>query len=230
MIYSILALLVSYLYPFGSDTTSDVVLGITFLANILISVIMLPINIRLAGQLVMQVFKYRYICNHEATMDEDNIVMTGYYNHFRAVMCIIIAMVGYNVFNVISAVLFLIFFFKNAWGEVWWYWWIAQGLCAAFQECIILYAVVMLYQVACYVQGKKFNFLTISVFMVIRFIYTSIVVGILENVVLVYQYAETYAMTPILEWSLSSLLILESSLRFLMIFSFVRVTQRSVSK
>ena len=68
MIYSILALLVSYLYPFGSDTTSDVVLGITFLANILISVIMLPINIRLAGQLVMQVFKYRYICNHEATI------------------------------------------------------------------------------------------------------------------------------------------------------------------
>ena len=229
MIYSILALIVSYLYPFGSDTTSDAVLGITFLANILISVIMLPINIRLAGQLVMQVFKYRYICNHEATMDEDNIVMTGYYNHFRAVMCIIIAMVGYNVFNVISAVLFLVNFFKNAWGEVWWYWWIAQGLCAAFQECIILYAVAMLYQVACYVQGKKFNFLTISVFMVIRFIYTSILVGILQNVVAVYQ-DETYRITQILEFSISSILILESSLRFLMIFSFVRVTQRSVSK
>ena len=229
MIYSILAQLVSCLYPFGSDTTSDVVLGITFLANILISVIMLPINIRLAGQLVMQVFKYRYICNHEATMDEDSIVMTGYYNHFRAVMCIIIAMVGYNVFNVISAVLFLIYFFKNAWGEVWWYWWIAQGLCAAFQECIILYAVAMLYQVACYVQGKKFNFLTISVFMVIRFIYTSILVGILQNVVLVYR-DETYTISQILEISISSLLILESSLRFLMIFSFVRVTQRSVSK
>ena len=162
-------------------------------------------------------------------MDEDNIVMTGYYNHFRAVMCIIIAMVGYNVFNVISAVLFLINFFKNAWGEVWWYWWIAQGLYAAFQECIILYAVTMLYQVACYVQGKKFNFLTISVFMVIRFIYTSILVGILQNAVLVYKY-ETYIITQTLEWSISSLLILESSLRFLMIFSFVRVTQRSVSK
>ena len=229
MIYSTLALIVSYLYPFGSDTTSDVVIGTIFLANILISVIMLPINIRLAGQLVMQVFKYRYICNYEATMDEDNIVMTGYYNHFRAVMCIIIAMVGYNVFNVISAVLFLIDFFKNAWGEVWWYWWIAQGLCAAFQECIILYAVAMLYQVACYVQGKKFNFLTISVFMGIRFIYTSILVGILENAVSVYWY-ETYIIITILEICIPCLLILESSLRFLMIFSFVRVTQRSVSK
>ena len=231
MIYNLLTLVLPVIYPFGNDTTSKVVLGIIFLINILISIIMLPINIRLAGQLVMQVFKYRYICNHVATMDEDNKVMTGYYNHFRAVMCIIIAMVGYNVFNVISAVLFLIYFFKNAWGEVWWYWWIAQGLCAAFQECIILYAVAMLYQIACYVQGKKFNFLTISVFIVIRFIYTSILVGLIENLVIEKRfniYSHVY-------WTyyglfISSLLILESSLRFTMIFSFVRVTQRSVTK
>ena len=60
----------------------------------------------------------------------------------------------------------------------------SSGLCAAFQECIILYAVAMLYQIACYVQGKKFNFLTISVFIVVRFIYTCILVGLLENVFL----------------------------------------------
>ena len=230
MIYSLLTVVVSTLYPYGSDTNSKVGLGITFLLNILISIIMLPINIRLVGQLVMQVFKYRYICNHVATMDEDNKVMTGYYNHFRAVMCIIIAMVGYNVFNVISAVLFLINFFKNAWGEVWWYWWIAQGLCAAFQECIILYAVTMLYQIACYVQGKKFNFLTISVLIVIRFIYTSILVGLLENLEIEEGMISNYDSLWLLGLSISSLIILESSLRFSMIFSFVRVTQISVSK
>ena len=181
----------------------------------------------------MQVFKYRYICNHEATMDEDNKVMTGYYNHFRSVMCIILAMVGFNVFNVICAVLFLINFYKNAWGEVWRYWWIAQGVCAAFQECIILYAVSMLYQVACYVQGKKFNFLTISVFMLIRFIYTSIVVGIVENLLLdtaLIHSSYFSIITLYSEMSIVFLLILESSLRFPMIFSFVRVTQKSVSK
>ena len=234
MIYSLLTLIVSTLYPFGNDTTTEVVLGITFLINIIISIIMLPVNIRLAGQLVMQVFKYRYICNHEATMDEDNKVMTGYYNHFRTVMCIILAMVGFNVFNVISAVLFLINLFKNAWGEVWWYWWIARGVCAAFQECIILFAVSMLYQVACYVQGKKFNFLTISVFMVIRFIYTSIVVGLIENVILggtlISHLESKLGFTLTLLLFISFVLILESSLRFSMIFSFVRVTQRSVSK
>ena len=227
MIYSLLTLILAYLYPFESDA-SKVVLGIIFLINILISIIMLPINIRLAGQLVMQVFKYRYICNHVATMDEDNKVMTGYYNHFRAVMCIIIAMVGYNVFNVISAVLFIINFLKNAWGEVWWYWWIAQGLCAAFQECIILYAVTMLYQIACYVQGKKFNFLTISVFMVIRFIYTSIIVGLIENLVM--EEGLISNLLVLLGSAIPFLLILELSLRFSMIFSFVRVTQKSVSK
>ena len=179
----------------------------------------------------MQVFKYRYICNHVATMDEDNKVMTGYYKHFRAVMCIIIAMVGYNIFNVISAVFFLIYFFKNGWGEVWWYWWIAQGLCAAFQECIVLYAVAMLYQIACYVQGKKFNFLTISVFIVIRFIYTSILEGLLEKLVTEDGLKSFWFMFwSFFEISISFLLILESSLRFPMIFSFVRVTQRSVTK
>ena len=231
MIYSLLTFVLTIIYSFGNDTTPKVVLGIIFLINILISILMLPINIRLEGQLVMQVFKYRYICNRVATVDEDNKVMTGYYNHFRAVMCIIIAMVGYNVFNVISAVLFLIYFFKNAWVEVWWYWWIAQGLCAAFQECIILYAVAMLYQIACYVQGKKFNFLTISVFIVIRFIYTSILVGLSVNLVTEDGLKSfSYIVWKAFGLAISSLLILETTLRFPMIFSFVRVTQRSVSK
>ena len=234
MIYSILSLFAYSYYPFGSDNSAKVVFGITFFLTILISIIMLPINIRLAGQLVMQVFKYRYICNHVATMDEDNKVMTGYYNHFRAVMCIILAMVGFNVFNVISAVLFLVNFFKNAWGGVYWYWWIAQGLCAAFQECIILYAITMLYQVACYVQDKKFHFLTISVFIVIRFIYTSTVVGIFENLMLhgtlIFHSDSIKAITIVFWLFIPSLLILESSLRFPMVFSFIRVTQRSVSK
>ena len=72
MIYSILSILFSFIYPFGSDIALEVTLGITLLLNIGISLIMLPINIRLAGQLVMQVFKYRYICNHVATLDREH--------------------------------------------------------------------------------------------------------------------------------------------------------------
>ena len=236
MIYSILILLISSIYPFGSDTASEVTFGATFLLNIGISLIMLPINIRLAGQLVMQVFKYRYICNHVATLDEDNKVMTGYYNHFRSVMCIIICMVGFNVFNIISEVLFLIKFFKWEWREVWWYWWVAEGLCAAFEESVILYAVVMLYQIACYFQGQRFRFLMITIVIVLRFLYTSILTGFVLNYLLVAPkialswnnpvFSVLYILLP----PVSGIIILEFSLRFPMLFSFIRSTQRVVSK
>ena len=235
MIYDILSFLITYIYPFGSDTIAEVTFGVTFLLNIGISLIMLPINIRLAGQLVMQVFKYRYICNHVATLDEDNKVMRGYYNHFRAVMCIIISMVGFNVFNVISEVLFLIKFFKWEWNEVWWYWWVAEGLCCAFEESVILYTVVMLYQIACYFQGQKFRFFMITVIIVLRFLYTSIQTGFVINFLLsairnqiILIYPSQY--TSLILGLFSGIIILEFLLRFPMLFSFVRSTQRVVSK
>ena len=236
MIYSIFSLLITSIYPFGSDTTPKVAFGLTFLLNIGISLIMLPINIRLAGQLVMQVFKYRYICNHVATLDEDNKVMTGYYNHFRSVMCIIICMVGFNVFNIISEALFLIKFYKWEWGGAWWYWLISEGLCSAFEESIILFAVVMLYQIACYFQRQKFRFLTITIVIVLRFLYTSIQTGFVLNFLLVATetgFSEVhlpYTLTPIILILISGIIILEFSLRFPMLFSFIRSTQRVVSK
>ena len=226
MIYPILSFLITSIYPFGSDTASEVTFGATFILNIGISFIMLPINIRLAGQLVMQVFKYRYICNHVATLDEDNKVMTGYYNHFRSVMCIIICMVGFNVFNIISAVLFLIKLYEWEWEGEWWYWWVSVGLCSAFEESIILYAVVMLYQIACYFQGQRFRFLMITIVIVFRFIYTSILTGFVLHYLLVGPvFPVIYILLPV-----SGIIILEFSLRFPMLFSFVRSTQRVVSK
>ena len=228
MIYSILSFLIPFIYPFGSDTTSEVAFGVTFLLNIGISLIMLPINIRLAGQLVMQVFKYRYICNHVATLDEDNKVMTGYYNHFRSVMCIIICMVGFNVFNIISEVMFLIKFFKWEWGEVWWYWWVAEGLCSAFEESVILYAVVMLYQIACYFQGQKFRFFMITIVIVFRFLYTSILTGFVLNSLM--SATERASIWQVITQYSSIIIIFELLLRFPMLFSFVISTQRVVSK
>ena len=179
----------------------------------------------------MQVFKYRYICNHVATLDEDNRVMTGYYNHFRSVMCIIISMVGFNVFNIISEVLFLIKFFKWEWGEVWWYWWVAEGLCAAFEGSVILYVVVMLYQIACYFQGHKFRFLMITIITALKFLYTSILTGFVFNCMVVpteTEFPQNY-INSILN-ILTGIFIFEFILRFPMLFSFVRSTERVLSK
>ena len=196
---------------------------------------MLPINIRLAGQLVMQVFKYRYICNHVATLDEDNKVMTGYYNHFRTVMYIIICMVGYNVFNVISVVIFLIKFFKWEWEEIWLYWWVAEALCSAFEEAIILYAVVMLYQIECYFEGEKFRFLMITVVILLRFFYsiiqTFVINYLLEMMqtpmILLQNFMGQYIVYVF--QLVPSIIVLEFLIRFPMLFSFVRSTQRVVS-
>ena len=79
----------TYLYPAGIDLPAKITLRITFLIDIVISMAMLPLNIRLAAQLIMQVFKYRYIVKHVATVDEESQVMTGYHQHFKTIMCII---------------------------------------------------------------------------------------------------------------------------------------------
>ena len=248
MIYSVLSVTLAQIYLTGCDTTCKSVLGSTFLINILISVIMLPINIRLAAQLVMQVFKYRYIVNNVATLDEDNKVMTGYYNHFRAVMCIILSLVGFNAFNIICSVHFLVYIFKSNWGDVFWYNWIAQGICSAFEESVILFAVSMLYQIACYFQGKKFRFRTIVIVTFIRLVYvsfrefmqsllmkeTSSTLGIgLPFLTTYLEYITLTLYGPYYLYIITLVLfvlgVVESVVRFPVLFSFVRVTQRTVN-
>ena len=235
MIYSVLTVTIAQIYGAGCDTTCKSVLGSTFLINILISVIMLPINIRLAAQLVMQVFKYRYIVNNVATLDEDNKVMTGYYNHFRAVMCIILSLVGFNTFNIICSVNFLVSIFKSNWGDVFWYNWIAQGICIAFQESVILFAVSMLYQIACYFHGKKFRFLTIVIFTFIRLVYVSFR-EFMQSLLMKESSSKggigLEFLSIYLDYITLTLFVLgvvESVVRFPVIFSFVRVTQRTVN-
>ena len=113
MISSLTSFIVSAAYPTGTSATAQSIIGVTSSINILISLLMLPINIRLAAQLIMQVFKYRYILKRVAEGDVDTKVMRGYYDHFRAVMCIILFMIGFNVFNIITTVYFLVYFVNS---------------------------------------------------------------------------------------------------------------------
>ena len=234
MLYRILSFIFSNLYPRGSDVKSLSILGITFLINILVSLVMLPITIRLSGQLIMQVFKYRYIVKHVATMGDDNQVMTGYYQHFKTIMCIILSMVGFNVFNLFSAVYFLVYIFKSDWEEELWYRLVVEGLCTAFQECIILFAVSMLYQVACYFRGKKFSFFTISIIILMRFLYVVLTQVIIQQIQIfvtkqIQESVLGYTILIIVMFAIMSMNINETMIRGPIVFSFVRVTQREVS-
>ena len=96
MLSNLFSFIVSFVYPNGSTVEQQSILGLVLSISILISLLMLPINIRLAGQLIMQVFKYRYIVQHKAMTDVDIQVMTGYYDHFKAVMAIIVSILGFT--------------------------------------------------------------------------------------------------------------------------------------
>ena len=82
----------------GFNKTNLIILLCTSVFYILLFLVMLPINIRLAGQLIMQVFKYRYIVNNHAT-DTDHKVMAAYYQHFKIILGIVCCMIGFNAFN-----------------------------------------------------------------------------------------------------------------------------------
>ena len=178
MIVSLALFIASVAYPTGSDATAQSIIGVTSSINILISLLMLPINIRLAAQLIMQVFKYRYILKRVAEGDVDTKVMRGYYDHFRVIMCIILFMIGFNVFNIITTVYFLVYFVKSDWGFHPWYIYIAEGLYRAFEDGIILFAATIFYQITCYFQEKKFQFPIVCFFALVRFIYVGIRVGV----------------------------------------------------
>ena len=228
MIYSLFTYIFSYLYPSRSSNTSLGVFSTTFLINILVSLVMLPINIRLAAQLIMQVFKYRYIVKHVAILDYDNQVMTGYYQHFQTIMCIILCMVGFNVFNVLSAVYFLAYIYKSDWGDQLWFRWILEGVCFAFQECIILFAVSMLHQIACYFRRKKFTFVIITIVILLRFLFVAVQTGIVDNLIF-RSWAHISMSTH--EWIISPLIfgIIETIIRVPMVITVIRVTQKEVS-
>ena len=70
---------------------STIVLFITIVINIIICFVVIPINIRLAGQMIMQVFKYRFIVKYHATDSDDNKVITAYYQHFQVILAIVIS-------------------------------------------------------------------------------------------------------------------------------------------
>ena len=235
MISSLTSFIVSAAYPTGTSATAQSIIGVTSSINILISLLMLPINIRLAAQLIMQVFKYRYILKRVAEGDVDTKVMRGYYDHFRVVMCIILFMIGFNVFNVISSVYFLVYFVKSDWGFHPWYIYIAEALYAIFQDGIILFAITMLYQITCYFEEKTFRFKIVCIFALFRSIYILVQLGVINNLIL-NEYTpdlfETFGLTEVIIlfglYAISGFYSLESFVRFPFVFSFIRVSQRVV--
>ena len=143
----------------------------TSMVYALISLLTLPVNIRLAGQLIMQVFKYRFIVREHAPDSDDNKVMTAYYQHFQVFLAIVCSILGFNVFNVAYQFYLSVSIWTNEWDrelEVGHY---LGVLAQVFQEAIMLFGLTLVLQVDYYFKGENFKFYKIIIAIAIRIVY-----------------------------------------------------------
>ena len=137
----------------------------------LISLLMLPVNIRLAGQLVMQVFKYRFIVRHHATDPDENKVMTAYYQHFQVALAIVFCILGFNVFNFIFQLYLSVSVAKDEWDREYEIGYYTGVIAQVFQEAIMLFGLTLVLQFDYYFKDEKFEFKRFLIAIVLRVIY-----------------------------------------------------------
>ena len=106
---------------------------------------------------------------------------------------------------------------------------------AAFEEGVILFAVNLFYQFSCFFRGKSFRFGAIIIIASIRIIFVVIQVGFINNIGFKNKFPFTensYLTTPRLDfiilYSIPFTILLDTLLRFPLVFSFIRVAQRIV--
>ena len=121
------------------------------IVNALLCILLIPICIRLAGKLVAQVFKYRYIVkNHLRAFDDDRKVIIAYYQHFQIFMGIILNILGFCIFNSIYQIYMSVYVKNIQIGMQCIVGFVAGAFAEAFQEGIILFGVTLLLQIAYY--------------------------------------------------------------------------------
>ena len=74
-----------------------------FIINFLIAILSYPIAIRLSAELYKQILKYKKIVQ-QYRLDEDVIQYIGYCDHFKVIYCLILSLILYLSFTIISSV------------------------------------------------------------------------------------------------------------------------------
>ena len=137
--------------------------------NSLLCILLIPVTIRLAGQLIAQVFKYRYIVNNcIRDCDDDSKVITAYYQHFQIFLGIVLCMFGFCIFNPIYLIYSSVSLTKKEWDGQYLIGYIAGAISQSFQEGILLFGVTLLLQIAIYFKGKKVQLRIITILIITR--------------------------------------------------------------
>ena len=160
------------LYVISSDYTTKEYSHIFIISsslNSLLCILLIPVTIRLAGQLIAQVFKYRYIVNNcIKDCDDDSKVITAYYQHFQIFTGIVLCMFGFCIFNPIFLIYSSVSVIKQEWDREYTIGYVAGAISQSFQEGIVLFGVTLLLQIANYFKGKKVQLRIVTILIIAR--------------------------------------------------------------
>ena len=160
------------LYIISSDYTTkeySPILVISSSLNSLLCILLIPVTIRLAGQLIAQVFKYRYIVNNcIRDCDDDSKVITAYYQHFQIFLGIVLCVFGFCIFNPIYLIYSSVSVITQEWDKQYLIGYVAGAISQSFQEGIVLFGVTLLLQIANYFKGKKVQLRIITILIIAR--------------------------------------------------------------
>ena len=145
------------------------ILVISSSLNSLLCILLIPVTIRLAGQLIAQVFKYRYIVNNcIRDCDDDSKVITAYYQHFQIFTGIVLCMFGFCISNPIYLIYSSASVITQEWYRQYLIGYVAGAISQSFQEGIVLFGVTLLLQIANYFKGKKVQLRIITILIIAR--------------------------------------------------------------
>ena len=179
---------------------------VVIIIDILFALIIFPFILRLSGQLLIQVKK----CLLMIRSTHDPIEHIPYYEHYRLFFCVLLAIMCFNVFNLIKAFYLLKALFLYAIEPISLS--IVLSFWSAFQDAIISFGIISTVQVMYFLNNKKFNFLRYLLLVCLRFVWMLLLEsGMIFN--LVYYYDKSnYSIL------ISSFIQCESIIRFILIF------------
>ena len=191
---------------------------VIFISDILFALVLLPFIIRLSGQLLIQVIKYRSTIKQRGNDSEELI---PYYEHYRLFFLVLLALMCFNVFSLIKAFYLIKPLFLYVVEPISLI--IVLNLWSGFQDSIISVGLISVLQIAYFLQGKRFSFRIFFCLIVLRFIWMFIV-----EVSFVLNSSTEYL--SIIEFFCPIITQFDTTIRFVLIFRVAKESSDVVKK
>ena len=198
---------------------------VIFISDILFALVLLPFIIRLSGQLLIQVIKYRSTIKQRGNDSEELI---PYYEHYRLFFLVLLALMCFNVFSLIKAFYLIKPLFLYVVEPISLN--IVLNLWSGFQVLIISVGLISIVQITFFLQGKKFSFRIFFSLIVLRFIWMSFLESdFIGNFIHFYLFLGTLSLyiIPVINMVIT---LFDTTIRFVLIFRVAKESSDLVRK